>query len=335
MAEKTQKVPLSGLQFYRGLAALGVVCFHGALVARKYCNEPDFGRIFIGGDTGVPFFFVLSGFVIAYAQRGKGYGWLEAKTFLCRRFRRIYYPFWAVCVGVLPAMVWQWRDRPSLPCDLATGVLLIPSDTPPFLGVAWTLVHEVLFYLIFSSLVLSPKWGGAVYLGWQTVIVGTAAIGVSVVGSFGYVLSPLNLLFSLGLIVYRIPQGPAWLGWTVLFIGNLLFAGILTIASPVGEINLGGDLNRLLWAGCCAGMIIYGITQSTVENSLRGALSRLSLLGDASYAIYLVHYPILSIFGKLMQDRLNVTLFYILGVLLSTLVGCCFHLLIEKPLIRK
>lgn len=335
MNEPVKKERLQGLQFYRGLAAVGVVLFHASLITRKYCEAPDFGRIFLGGATGVAFFFVLSGFVIGYAQQGKGHGWLAAREFLRRRFRRIYIPFWAVCLGVLPMIVWQWRGSSTLARDLVTGLLLLPSDTPPFLGVAWTLVHEVLFYAIFSLVVLLSKRGTHIFVGWQASIVIVALTGSSLTGALEYAFSPLNLLFSIGLIVHRLSQGPAWLGWSTFLLGNLLFVGMVVAAHPTGIIDLGGDQHRMLWAGCFAGLLIYGVTQSSVEHGLRRAMRWVSFLGDASYAIYLIHYPILSIFGKLVGAKLPAGFFHLVAVLVSIFLGYCFHRLIEKPLIEK
>lgn len=60
---------LLGLQFYRGLAALVVVSFHATLIPRKYQGAPEFRQRLLGSDVGVPFFFLLGGYIIARTQR--------------------------------------------------------------------------------------------------------------------------------------------------------------------------------------------------------------------------------------------------------------------------
>jgi exopolysaccharide production protein ExoZ len=63
------------------------------------------------------------------------------------------------------------------------------------------------------------------------------------------------------------------------------------------------------------------------------------LLGDASYALYLIHYPLISVLCKLMKvagfnglPGALVAFPAILAACILTAVG--FHLWVEKPMLR-
>jgi exopolysaccharide production protein ExoZ len=60
------------LQAGRGFAALGVLLFHVWLMARDHLDYeflgPVLGGLIMHGARGVDFFFVLSGFIIMYAN---------------------------------------------------------------------------------------------------------------------------------------------------------------------------------------------------------------------------------------------------------------------------
>jgi peptidoglycan/LPS O-acetylase OafA/YrhL len=62
------------------------------------------------------------------------------------------------------------------------------------------------------------------------------------------------------------------------------------------------------------------------------------LLGDASYAIYLVHVPALAMLAKAFVStglrRLPAQLSFVIIVASVTAAGVALHLWIEKPLLR-
>jgi peptidoglycan/LPS O-acetylase OafA/YrhL len=66
--------------------------------------------------------------------------------------------------------------------------------------------------------------------------------------------------------------------------------------------------------------------------------SSLRLLGDASYALYLIHYPLLSILARIFQwGPLRAVSAPIAGVILVAtciFAAILFHKMIEKPIMR-
>jgi exopolysaccharide production protein ExoZ len=66
----------------------------------------------------------------------------------------------------------------------------------------------------------------------------------------------------------------------------------------------------------------------------------MNFLGDASYSIYLVHFPLLSLTARVcfpLSQRIVIPLWawLIPQVLFAIAAGICFHLAIEKPLLRQ
>jgi peptidoglycan/LPS O-acetylase OafA/YrhL len=63
------------------------------------------------------------------------------------------------------------------------------------------------------------------------------------------------------------------------------------------------------------------------------------LLGDASYSIYLVHYPIVSAACKALAwaglDAGDTLLAFTIAVLAATAAGVGLHLVVEKPLLQR
>ena len=120
---------IGGLQMLRGLAATLVVLFHLQAAAIAEGHQPGILGWFEGGEVGVDVFFVLSGFVIVHAARGRQH--LGAGWFLRQRFWRIVPPYWAVLALTLVAMAGlavmrgDWAEWPGLGTILVSVVSAI------------------------------------------------------------------------------------------------------------------------------------------------------------------------------------------------------------------
>ena len=131
-----------GLDAVRLAAALLVFVAHVGLAVG------DNGRwLHVSGFVGVLLFFMLSGYLIptVYARGG---------PYFRRRLLRIWPAYWFAVVGL--ALLTGY------PLDLRTLLMLQPIDVREFdvfLGVAWTLRLELVFYLLVPALALVPtRW---------------------------------------------------------------------------------------------------------------------------------------------------------------------------------
>lgn len=62
--------------------------------------------------------------------------------------------------------------------------------------------------------------------------------------------------------------------------------------------------------------------------------SSLALFGAASYAIYLVHNPLISLVARAMRPFDNWVLTFAACAIAGVIAGLAYHLAIEKPLLR-
>ncbi|MEU6812947.1 acyltransferase [Streptomyces sp. NPDC046831] len=138
---------LTGLRFW---AAALVVLYH---LSRQVGPVPGFSEAVWYGRSGVTFFFVLSGVVLAWTYDGAG---VPTRVFLWRRFARIW-PLLAVSTA-LSVAVWAAMDRPVSAEAVAATLLLVHAWFPVpviFKGgnpAAWSLCDEAFFYVAFPAL---------------------------------------------------------------------------------------------------------------------------------------------------------------------------------------
>lgn len=161
---------LGWVEFGRGCAAFVVFLAHGF-----YADVPadKYGYIFLWGRWGVCYFFVLSGFIIAYVH------WRDIGTpdragnFWWRRFIRIFPTYWlALVVFLFVRNVLGSADhRIELSfLNVAGNVVMWPGIPELMLPMAWTLRHEFLFYALFSVAILNARVGAAFFLAWLALL---------------------------------------------------------------------------------------------------------------------------------------------------------------------
>jgi len=165
MAPAPRLDALTGLRF---VAALGVAFAH--LPHLHYdASVSGVGRRFLTeGGIGVPFFFVLSGFVLAYAyhKRLANPDRSALKEYYFSRVGRV----WPVHLLTL-VLAWQFIPNPTQPNTALSALLnaLLIHAWPPnlahvqtFNSVSWTLSIEVFFYLCLPLLLWKDaKWNAS------------------------------------------------------------------------------------------------------------------------------------------------------------------------------
>jgi peptidoglycan/LPS O-acetylase OafA/YrhL len=320
---------LNALTSVRFFAALWVVAFHqtasngwlyGALTA-----GPSF--VFHSIRTGyvaVGMFFVLSGFILTYTYSKPP---LRTRSFLSARFARVYPVYVLGLLLALPSVVFPWRHHHLPPVGTVLGTLALPTvllqawhpgyalvfNTP-----GWSLSAEAFFYLMFPLLIplvrgksKSQLVGGlgialglsliaplvCVYLNvhWFGRVSASDLVGDQTVGNIVQ-FNPLLRLpdFIFGMIVACLYQaqsvsgdetGQGWKWYVPGMLGIFMLCGGLSPFIPHPMFN-----NTLL---IFFGMMIYGLAQGggPIERAL--AHPWLVKLGEASYAMYILHAPLI------------------------------------------
>ncbi len=312
---------------------------HAGIMVAVYGDSTDLMRIFAFGSAGVQFFFVLSGFIIYYVHHGD-VGTGKVLPYLQKRVVRIYPVYILVTLALAPFWLFvpSWGEpyHKSISA-LVLSLLLLPQDHEPHLIVAWTLIHEMMFYLVFATLVMSRIAGRVSLAMWFSVILAAnILLGWDLAFPASHVLSVNNLLFALGMfaawVVLRMkPRLPAG-GFLA---GNLLFLATGAVWSWQGELSEPHRAALILFFGLASFLIVLYATQPALNERFRRYRFPL-LLGDASYSIYLIHNPAMALASKLFvltgMALPNLILFVSL-IIIATGAGVVLHLCIEKPLL--
>ena len=305
--EAKVKPQIQSLQVFRGLAALAVVAHHAVLSTDAFIGKvPDLlARALNLGYLGVDFFFVLSGFIIMFAHMGDEGSLSSVRRYSLKRLVRVFPAYLPISIALI--VLYAWLPGISASADrgysLLSSLLLLPADGPPALSVAWTLVHELMFYTAFLLFFISRRWLAAGLLTWAGLILLTQPVWSST-GWLRYPLSVLNIEFMLGVLAAWVVM--SWASRTKLARewGWVVISGVLVVCLGLVMISIEPSAHyRLVFAFGLA-VVIVGFAMHEQSSQLHWP-GWLMMMGNASYSIYLVHNPLLSVTQRL-AGRLGV-----------------------------
>src|SRR4051794_23488664 len=154
----SQHKQIVGVQHLRGLAALAVVIEHvnGLMGLGKYLASSPVSVPLHAGAAGVNLFFVISGFIIVVISLRSPdlHPRLSFGEFIRRRAARII-PFLWVCVAGYATLRYLGRGEVSWDSYLRAFFLYPIGPVNP--NQVWTLRHELLFYLVFATVLVLPR----------------------------------------------------------------------------------------------------------------------------------------------------------------------------------
>jgi exopolysaccharide production protein ExoZ len=313
---------LTNLQGLRALAAIAVAVFHFGLL-------PATSLPFGAGAAGVDLFFVLSGFIIAHSASRSD------RHFLAHRLIRVLPAYWIATV-IAALFTLQALNGAEAFDWLVQSLFYLPGPggRPALIFVGWTLVYELVFYLLYSAALRSgPERAPLVALP-LLLLLGLASLPAAP-GPW-----PLLLEFAIGVGIFLLTErtgalravpGAAGLALAALGLALIPAMPLLTGYDP-GDPQI--EVARVLCWGLPAGAIILGLVAAE-QRGYAIESKFILLLGAASYAIYLLH-PIMV--GQLLQvppPGPQLTWLYCLAALVVTVgVSVAFHLFVEAPLVR-
>ncbi|MBI0397181.1 acyltransferase family protein [Cyclobacterium marinum] len=310
----------NSLQVFRGLAALMVVYHHQWISFSYFFDVQDTILLFIAtlGKHGVDFFFVLSGFIITYSCYNKKAGKLTIKSYLINRVFRIYIPYLPISICMLLLYhLFPNISGSSRSISLITSLTLFP-DGLPALSVAWTLIHEMMFYLLFIIWFFSRKGWFIFTLVWTMVIVYLNWINplsfLNSIPILKYLISSYNLEFIIGF------YSAIFIKKHAILANKNIFLLISFILFGIGLVLkwYGWNFTFLIFAFGFA-LLILGSLGSRLDKV--NASSLLMLIGNASYSIYLIHNPEISILIRLFTSYLT---FMSEGMIfIAIFISCC------------
>ena len=322
---------LTAIQMLRALAAVGVVLHHVSGQIRTNLGTVPALSLEGPGARGVELFFVISGFIIFYAHAHQLGQPKFVGSYIIRRLKRILPS--TILVSTVWILVILAAAQLGIPGpDVSFGTWLSSAFVLPMLertqpGVIWTLRNEFVFYLFFSTFLINVRLGTVVFLAWVTTcfFIPTPNDLVDLEDGivFNTVFADLNVIFLFGLLAFLAYRHAPRPRVRPLFMPlSLLFAMIAywnTAWAPVPEVVF----------GIVGGLLIYVAAHVRWEGALAKAIE---LLGDASYAIYLVHIPTIAILYPVLSKLVpQAEVLYGLEAVIAVAVGVGFYKLFEKP----
>lgn len=338
------------LQACRAAAAIMVVLFHlgGTFAQRKYFGYDGFDHLFGWGDSGVEFFFVLSGFLITSAH-WKDLGQpAKLPHYAMKRALRIFPTYWIVCALVCGAAMLVPSLRQALPSDpvvFLKALALLPQDPDvvvgtgsPILFVAWSLHYELFFYAVMAAFILNRTLGLLIVAALMVVRL-DCQFGAACSFPLTFFANNLLVLFGFGVAAALLMRSGRRLRHPL---GVAVLAGIAFIGFGVFEQVVGRDtigwLDRRLVYGTAAAVLICGLVQAERSGALVLRQRWVGLLGDSSYALYLLHIPIISVLCK-VYAKWGAANPVVLAFLFASVVLACigisalFYVLIERRIL--
>ncbi len=298
MSEQARASYLSCLQVFRGIAALGVVVYHAGLFTERQSGQVLLGGSFHFGELGVDFFFVLSGFIIAFVHGDELGQPACAPRYLARRFFRVYPLLFLLTTAKLALELVAWQRGgagPDLSRILSSYLLLPgPDGGLPVITAAWTLQHEVLFYALFLlALLLGRRAGLWLMVGWMALIVIFSGSGVKLEAMPRLIFDAHNVEFVFGVLACYFFKSQT--------VGAIRTPGaVFAFAGLVGGAWLydsADGMDQPLLVRVCLGAgfaaLIYQMASWERSREWSTWPRWACWLGDASYSIYLGHSLVL------------------------------------------
>ena len=333
------------IQVLRAVAALLVVGVHFTIISKAYIHREAMGDLLAFGASGVDVFFVISGFVMTtvhardIGQRG------QLKPFVLKRLIRIVPLYWLVTELLLLLEVAGQGQRGQYSTEVVIRSLLMipqePGDTP-VVAVGWTLTYELFFYLMFAALIaLRRSVGIGVWVAWlgpTLALTGwTIFTGNNVLEGHAWsqlVFSDRSLEFLLGCIAAVVVRR-GWVPRPSCLLGGGALAFLLVGLDPWGW---DASERTVLVYGIPAALVVVGAAARDSTSSSRVPAWSL-LLGDASYALYLIHYTLIVGVYRLLQRASTVSdsahqLLIAGSAVAICVVAVLLHVLIERPMLR-
>ena len=285
----------------------------------------------------VVLFFVLSGFSIAFSLRNQQ----NAKIFYFKRLVRLYPPFvlaliWAALVFSLISIY-----EPLFNKDLksvfyswkSTGLNLIYISNGAYIAQFWSLVHEVIFYLLAPLVFLNRKvyyivsillYTIGLYISWDNVA------GQTIITSF---LLDYNFYFIVGVWLFN--------NYSMIYKKisanrvKTYFISIFLIVLMVVIKFYTTDHNKI----SCLIAVVFSVFLVVNFQKNKITTRLLLYLGTMSYTLYITHFATIKIYNLILikmnfaevGTKIQNPIIWFGGIFLCIIISYLFYVIAEKP----
>ena len=293
----------------------------------------------------VIFFFVLSGFSIAHSLSG-GSKYLE---FIKKRGLRLYptYLLGLVWAGIVLYLVREYRpeyftgelnqnnvlfERFQNSSDYftikeTTNNLIYNPNTKSIIAPYWSLVYEVIFYLLAPLFVLNLRW----YAVMSALLFVTGFFMHTDMAVINY-FTNYNFYFCIGIFAYKnldlLKIHASKISNTVVVLSSVLAMIVMVVLESIKpDIKLSMLISALLSV-----FLIANILQKNIR------LRFMEKIGGYSYTLYATHFQtillfilILDISGAVNVADLSNPFLWITAVPITVVIAYFFYLISERP----
>ncbi len=317
---------LHALDGLRGVAAGAVLLGHATAIIMGADHV-----IFPRKGLAVQFFFMLSGFVISHAYDVPIKKGMAVKEFFIRRIIRLY-PL--IIIGTILGASFFVCTLPYFRSDvkafvsmIVSGMLVIPLDTPgqfPLNPPEWSLFFELIAYVAFGTGILRAGSFRLILIAvFSFVTAAIASIVYPTEEPFHLRIFEASYSFSVGILICRGHRRGIFPSYDMGFF--ILAAPLLLVCAT--PMYLGQFVHIFATVILFPLLIIFGA--SAREKRQTGRIEH--FLGEISYPIYILHWPILlaaqSLFFKLVGANGTVVIGCVSTVALSWIILAT----IDKP----
>ena len=275
----TFKMKLTGLQTLRGVAANLVVFFHCFAIGLlpKYGFQPQFESLtFIRNFwSGVDLFFCISGFVMCYSYLNSK---VSGRHFFQARVIRIVPIYWifTTAIFILSTLM---GSQPEYKWFFESLLFFVNLDIRlPILAAGWTLQYEMFFYFLFALVLIFFKRNRFHIL---SVLLLIAVIMQN--------KHNIMLEFLFGAIAYLLYKSDFFTRFKVKIF--LLFFALYAVSLFALDESF-ALTHRVFFFGIPALFIVASLA------SINMPKKSLQTAGNYSYSLYLIHFPLLSLYFK-------------------------------------
>jgi exopolysaccharide production protein ExoZ len=338
---------LVNLQICRALAAVIVVIGHSLHDADTIAARAGIDALqsqFNWG-FGVDVFFVISGFIMVHVSASDfatpGAPW----RFFSRRLIRIVPLYWALTT-VLFVGSFIAPHLLNVPLGgLAHAVksyLFIPDWRPdmsavrPVMALGWTLNYEMLFYVLFAISMVLPLRAAIPILTLIFIdgVLAKTAFNIEQT-QLSFWLDSLILEFLFGVYLALIYRA----GWRLPALAAVALAalGVACLTTGIIEaVGLDTDIHILRFGAPAAMLVAAATLAPTLPDSV---LTRFGVrLGDASYALYLIHpfiiRPLREIWLRIAGPEWPLVGYSALCTIGAIVAAFALHIFLERPMTR-
>ena len=316
--------------------------FSNGLIRNAYWKN-----FFMEGGYGVAIFFMISGFILslpfakAHFDKSQNKKATGLKHYYLRRLIRLEPPYIIALVIFFIGNVWvlhKYEFGELLPHFFASAFYLhntIYNSFSYVLPIAWSLEVEVQFYLL-APLLCCIYLIRSKYLRWAIFIGLIIASGIY---NYQFIMGTVVKFFccfGIGMLVTDLYCNKekfitsSNFCFVVGLISLLVIVFVPTLTSYVGY-----------WVKFLFSLIFFYIVLTNKRWKEIFSNKYLTVIGGMCYSIYLLHFAILSVMGRLLQrTNLNLSnvnylpLYFILFTACILIISSVYFLMVEKPFMK-